>query len=80
MVREPIDAWPLLLRIQCPALYVRPISTPMPRDYGREIASRMPQGQFALIADSHHHVLLDNPNGLIAVLEKFFSELGPGPA
>jgi pimeloyl-ACP methyl ester carboxylesterase len=75
MLREPIDAWPLLPQIRCPALYVRPASTPMPRDYGQEIASKLPHGRFELVPDSHHHVLLDNPKGLIAALEKFLGEL-----
>jgi pimeloyl-ACP methyl ester carboxylesterase len=75
MLREPIDGWPLLPQIQCPALYVRPASSPMPRDYGHEIATRMPRGQLAIVPDSHHHVLLDNPKGLILVLEQFFSQL-----
>ena len=75
MLREPIDAWPLLPEIRCPALYIRPASSPMPRDYGQEIASRMPRGRVAMVPDSHHHVLLDNPRGLIAALEGFFSQL-----
>jgi pimeloyl-ACP methyl ester carboxylesterase len=75
MLRDPIDAWPLLARIQCPALYVRPASTPMPRDYGQQIAARMPRGRFAIVLDSHHHVLLDNPQGLIVALQEFFNDL-----
>ena len=75
MVREPIDGWPLLPQIQCPALYVRPASSPMPRDYGQEIAKRMPHGHLASVPDSHHHVLLDNPKGLILALEQFFATL-----
>jgi pimeloyl-ACP methyl ester carboxylesterase len=78
MVRDPIDAWPLLPRIACPALYVRPASTPMPKDYGQQIAARIPDGSFALVPDSHHHVLLDNPTGLVVVLDRFLSKLGPG--
>jgi pimeloyl-ACP methyl ester carboxylesterase len=80
MLREPIDGWPLLPGIQCPALYVRPALSPMPRDYGQEIAARMPHGRFAVVPDSHHHVLLDNPKGLISALEQFFTELSPGTA
>ena len=77
MLREPIDGWPLLPEIRCPALYVRPASSPMPRDYGQEIAARMPHGRFTVVPDSHHHVLLDNPKGLISVLDQFFSKLSP---
>jgi pimeloyl-ACP methyl ester carboxylesterase len=75
MLRDPIDAWPLLPLIQCPALYVRPASTPMPRDYGQQIAAKMPHGRFTIVPDSHHHVLLDNPQGLIMALHEFFNEL-----
>jgi pimeloyl-ACP methyl ester carboxylesterase len=75
MLRDPIDAWPLLERIQCPALFVRPASTPMPRDYGQQIARKIPRGRFAIVPDAHHHVLLDNPQGLIVALHEFFKEL-----
>ncbi len=75
MLREPIDGWPLLPRIECPALYVRPGSSPMPRDYGQQIAARMPHGRFTIVPDSHHHVLLDNPKGLISALKTFFATL-----
>jgi pimeloyl-ACP methyl ester carboxylesterase len=75
MLREPIDAWPLLPRIQCPALYVRPASSPMPREYGEEIAARMPGGHLTIVPDSHHHVLLDNPKGLVSALERFFAQV-----
>jgi pimeloyl-ACP methyl ester carboxylesterase len=80
MLREPIDGWPLLPQIQCPALYVRPATSPMPRDYGEQIAARIPRGSLAVVPDSHHHVLLDNPKGLISVLEQFFSQLSAGAA
>ena len=47
----------------------------MPKDYGKEIAARMPNGHFTVVPDSYHHVLLDNPTGLISALEQFFSKL-----
>src|SRR5262249_50763404 len=80
MLREPIDGWPLLAQIQCPALYVRPASSAMPRDYGQEIAARLPRGNLTTVPDSHHHVLLDNPKGLIAALQQFLSQLSAGMA
>jgi pimeloyl-ACP methyl ester carboxylesterase len=76
MLREPIDAWPLLPQIQCPSLYVRPASSALPEDYAEKMVKRMPRGQLAVVPDAHHHVLLDNPTGLITVLEQFFSQLG----
>lgn len=75
MLREPIDGWPLLPQIECPALYLRPSASPMPEDYGHQIAKRMPYGQCAIVPDSHHHVLLDNPGGLIDALGRFFAEI-----
>jgi pimeloyl-ACP methyl ester carboxylesterase len=75
MLREPIDGWPLLSNIQCPALYVRPASSPMRLEYAQEIAARMPHGHLTIVPESHHHVLLDNPKGLVAALELFFAEV-----
>ena len=75
MIREPIDAWPLLPHIACPALYVRPGHSALQEEYGEKIARRMPRGRFAIVPDAHHHVLLDNPRGLIAALEQFFASL-----
>jgi pimeloyl-ACP methyl ester carboxylesterase len=75
MLREPIDGWPLLPQIQCPALYVRPATSAMPRDYGQEIAAKLPRGRLATVPDSHHHVLLDNPSGLVTALQQFFNDL-----
>jgi pimeloyl-ACP methyl ester carboxylesterase len=75
MLREPIDAWPLLSQIECPALYVRPAASALPEDYGHKIAARMPRGQFTMVPDSHHHVLLDNPSGLTSALQRFFAGL-----
>jgi len=54
---------------------VRPALSPMPQDYGPEIAARMPSGHLTVVPDSHHHVLLDNPRGLISALGQFFSQL-----
>jgi pimeloyl-ACP methyl ester carboxylesterase len=75
MLREPIDGWPLLPQIECPALYVRPAASALPEDYGHKIVARMPRGRFAIVPDSHHHVLLDNPQGLTSALQQFFAEL-----
>ena len=75
MLREPIDGWPLLPQIECPALYVRPGTSPMPQDYGQRIATRMPHGHLTIVPDCHHHVLLDNPQGLVSVLKTFFAGL-----
>jgi pimeloyl-ACP methyl ester carboxylesterase len=75
MLREPIDGSPLLSNIQCPALYVRPASSPMRLEYAQEIAARMPHGHLTIVPESHHHVLLDNPKGLVDALEPFFAEV-----
>jgi pimeloyl-ACP methyl ester carboxylesterase len=75
MVRDPIDGWPLLSRIRCPALYVRPASSPMPRDYAEQIAAKIPGGRLTIVPDAHHHVQLDNPSGSISALREFFNQL-----
>jgi pimeloyl-ACP methyl ester carboxylesterase len=71
MIREPIDAWPLLGRIECPALFVRAGESAV-KD-AEKIAAAMPRGRFTIVPDSHHHVLLDNPDGLAAALNEFLA-------
>jgi pimeloyl-ACP methyl ester carboxylesterase len=75
MLRDPIDGWPLLPRIKCPALYIRPRFSALQPDYVEKIAAKMPRGRLALVPDAHHHVLLDNPTGLVAALEQFFAQI-----
>ncbi len=76
LVREPLSVWDGLHRITCPTLVVKIAKSPL---LAREAANRMiaalAKGRYAEIGDSYHHVMLDNPAGLISVLREFFSDL-----
>jgi pimeloyl-ACP methyl ester carboxylesterase len=75
MMRDPIDAYPLLTNIGCPALYLRAAFSALKDGYPEKIVSKIPNGRYAVVPDSHHHVLLDNPEGLIAALVEFLAEV-----
>jgi len=76
MVREPLDMWAALPGVVCPALIVK-ITRSFSLDMAtaRQIAAALPKGRLAEIGDSYHHVMLDNPQGLIATLNEFLSGL-----
>jgi pimeloyl-ACP methyl ester carboxylesterase len=74
MIREPISAWKNLAEIHCPALFVRPEVSAL-REFADELVARMPRGRMTIVPNSHHHVLLDNPTGLIAALDEFVNGL-----
>ncbi|MGH7918134.1 MAG: alpha/beta fold hydrolase [Candidatus Binataceae bacterium] len=74
MLREPLDAWPGLAEIRCPALFVKPDHSVLDGDYVRKMVGKMPHGSLAEVRDSHHHVMLDNPRGLVAALDQFVAQ------
>ena len=74
-MREPINAWHNLPNIKRPALFVRAGTSALDMEQVEKVVARMPHGRLAVVPDSHHHVLLDNPKGLIAVLDEFLREI-----
>jgi pimeloyl-ACP methyl ester carboxylesterase len=74
MIREPISAWKNLAEIRCPALFIRPEVSAL-RELANDLVARMPRGRMTIVPNSHHHVLLDNPTGLIAALDEFVNGL-----
>ncbi len=76
MIREPLDVWELLAEIRCPALIVKVSESPM-LDSGvaRRMAERLRDGRVIEIGNSFHHVMLDNPSGLVAALGDFLAGL-----
>ncbi|MGA2409858.1 MAG: alpha/beta hydrolase [Candidatus Binataceae bacterium] len=71
MIREPISVWEFLPKIQCPMLYVRAGISALQPWVPDKIISKVPNGRVTVVPDSHHHVLLDNPAGLVKVLREF---------
>jgi pimeloyl-ACP methyl ester carboxylesterase len=74
MIREPISAWRGLAYIRCPALFIRAETSSL-EEFAPDMVARMPHGRLAIVPNSSHHVLLDNPAGLVAALAEFFAEL-----
>jgi pimeloyl-ACP methyl ester carboxylesterase len=75
LIREPLSAWKGLSRIVCPSLYVRAGSSVLPLEISEKIASAIPHCGHTHVPDSFHHVMIDNPPGLIAVINTFLQGL-----
>ena len=72
--RQPVDAWPLLPKIECPTLIVRGEKSPiLPRRMGEEMAKTIPGATTAEIPGVYHHLMLDAPDAFVAVLDRFLS-------
>ena len=72
LIREPLDVWELLPEIKCPTLIIKASGSPL-LDIGvaRRMAERLRDGRVVEIGNSFHHVMLDNPSALVAVLKDF---------
>ena len=77
LLREPISVWKGLAKIQCPTLYVRAGSSVLPLAITAKIAAAIPGCGHTSVPDSFHHVMIDNPAGLIAALDDFLLQPRP---
>jgi pimeloyl-ACP methyl ester carboxylesterase len=75
LIREPISVWKGLGRISCPSLYIRAGSSVLPLEVTEKIAAAIPNCRHTHVPDSFHHVMIDNPSGLIEVLNEFVESL-----
>lgn len=51
-----------------------------PPDLGRDLASRIPASQFALVEGAGHLPMIDHPDQLIALIREFLTRnVGPRP-
>ncbi|HLW70268.1 MAG TPA: alpha/beta hydrolase [Candidatus Binataceae bacterium] len=75
LIREPVSVWKGLARIQCPSLYIRAGSSVLPEEVTGKIVAAIPDCRQATVPDSFHHVMIDNPAALIAILNEFLGEL-----
>jgi pimeloyl-ACP methyl ester carboxylesterase len=76
LVREPIDGRPLLEHITCPTLFVRAADSPvLSTKKLTTIMGALPNGRWVEVKDSYHHVMLDNPAGLIQAIRAFLTEV-----
>jgi esterase len=76
MIREPSRVWKSLHRIKCPALIVKITKSPLlERELARKMVAQFADARLTEIDDSYHHVMLDNPTGLIEVIRQFVIDL-----
>ncbi|MEW6297399.1 MAG: alpha/beta hydrolase [Thermodesulfobacteriota bacterium] len=76
LFREPIDGRPLLSHITCPTLIVRAERSPVLSDEKlARLVGRLPQGRWVEVKDTYHHVMLDNPDGLVRAVRAFLADL-----
>ncbi|MGH7837105.1 MAG: alpha/beta fold hydrolase, partial [Candidatus Binataceae bacterium] len=75
LMRAPLSVWKGLARIQCPSLYVRAGSSVLSDEITGKIVAAIPDCRQTTVPDSFHHVMIDNPTGLIAALDGFLTDL-----
>ena len=69
-LHPPPDPWPFLGRVRCPTLVVRGERSPvMDREACAAVAKAVARGQAAEIANSFHHLIVDDPDGFVALLD-----------
>jgi len=74
--REPVQLDGELARIRCPALLIKASLSPvLSASFARAMAARMARGRMIEIENSNHHVPIDNPSGLVAVMMPFLDEV-----
>jgi pimeloyl-ACP methyl ester carboxylesterase len=76
LIREPLDVWPLLTCITCPAFIIKVTrSFVLDIDVARRMVAALPHGRLAQLDNSYHHAMLDNPEGLAELLKEFLAAL-----
>jgi pimeloyl-ACP methyl ester carboxylesterase len=59
-LHPPVDPWPWLARIACPALVVHgELSPVMDGDTCRRVAATIPRGRAVTLPGAHHHMIVD---------------------
>jgi pimeloyl-ACP methyl ester carboxylesterase len=77
--RHPVDGWTLVRRIAAPTLVVRGEHSPvLPRDMAERLRDGIRDASLVEIPGAYHHVLLDRPREVAAVLGRFLDGLRDG--
>ena len=73
--RERMDSFPYWSRIKIPALLMKGDRSPrISPEVIEGVRSRAPQVEVAEVANSDHHVTLDNPQGFVQAVNKFLNK------
>jgi esterase len=76
LFREPIDGRPFLAQITCPTLIVRAQHSPLlSHEKIKRLVNSLPHGRWVEVKDTYHHVMLDNPDGLVKAVREFLADL-----
>lgn len=71
-LHPPVDPFPFLPKIGCPALVIRgQESAVMDRAGWQAVATAIPQGKFAELRGASHHLILDDPEGFVALVDRY---------
>jgi pimeloyl-ACP methyl ester carboxylesterase len=75
MIRQPSKVWHSLSNIKCPSLIIKITDSPVIElKDAKKMVAKIPDARLAIIEDSFHHVMLDNPAALIATLQGFVKD------
>lgn len=73
--RELVDSFPLWDNIKIPTLLMKgECSARINPETIAKVKSRAPQVEVAVVANSDHHITLDNPSGFVQVARKFLDK------
>ena len=76
LFRDPIDGRPFLSQITCPTLIVRAEHSPLlSHEKINRLVNSLPHGRWVEVKDTYHHVMLDNPDGLVKAVREFLADL-----
>jgi pimeloyl-ACP methyl ester carboxylesterase len=75
LIREPISVSKRLGRVSCPSLYIRAGSSVLPLEVTQKIAGAIPNCLHTSVPHSFHHVMIDNPEGLVATINEFVNSI-----
>lgn len=71
------NPWPFLPNVVCPTLVMRGSESPvMDREAWQRVTLAARRGQFAELKNAFHHLILDDPPGFLARVEKWLATVG----
>lgn len=77
----PPDPWPFLPAVACPTLVVRGEgSTVMDAAACQRVAATVRRGEAVELAGTYHHLIVEDPDGYAALVERWQAGLGPPAA
>lgn len=74
----PSQPRPNAADVNCPTLIIRGAESDILSEEGaRDLCGELPQGQLKVVEQAGHHVQIDRPEAVLALLEEFLLEVAP---